>query len=93
MVSKINASHILVKTEQEALAMLTYMRKGQSFEELAKERSMCPSGKKGGTLGWFGRGQMVKEFEVAAFSAKKGQIIGPVKTQFGYHLIRIDDTA
>ena len=92
MVSKINASHILVKTEQEALAMLTYMRQGKSFEELAKERSICPSKKKGGSLGWFGRGQMVKEFEVAAFSGKKGQIIGPVKTQFGYHLIRIDDT-
>ena len=92
MVSKINASHILVKTEQEALAMLTYMRQGKSFEELAKERSICPSGKKGGSLGWFGRGQMVKEFETAAFSGKKGQIIGPVKTQFGYHLIRIDDT-
>jgi len=92
MPSKVNTSHILVKTEQEALAMLTYMRQGKSFEELAKERSICPSGKRGGNLGWFGRGQMVKEFEVAAFSGKKGQIIGPVKTQFGYHLIRIEDT-
>ncbi|MFH1248883.1 MAG: peptidylprolyl isomerase [archaeon] len=92
MVSKINASHILVKTETEALACITYMKQGKSFEELAKEKSSCPSGKKGGNLGWFGRGQMVKEFELAAFSGKKGQIVGPVKTQFGYHLIRINDT-
>jgi len=91
MPSKINASHILVKTETEALAMLTYMKQGKSFEELARERSLCPSGKKGGSLGWFSRGQMVKEFENACFSGKKGQVVGPVKTQFGYHLIRIDD--
>ena len=92
MVTKVNASHILVKTETEALACLTYIRQGKSFEELAKEKSLCPSGKKGGNLGWFGRGQMVKEFENAAFSAKKGQIVGPVKTQFGWHLIKIIDT-
>ncbi len=91
MVSKVNASHILVKTEQEALACLTYLRQGRSFEELAKEKSICPSGKKGGSLGWFGRGQMVREFEQAAFSGKKGQVIGPVKTQFGYHIIKIND--
>ena len=91
MPAKVNASHILVKTEQEALACLTYMKNGKSFEELAKEKSMCPSGKRGGSLGWFGRNMMVKEFETAAFSGKKGQIIGQVKTQFGYHLIRIDD--
>lgn len=92
MVNRVNASHILVKTETEALAMLTYMKQGRSFEELAKERSMCPSGKRGGSLGWFSRGQMVKEFEVAAFAAKKGDIVGPVKTQFGWHLIKIVDT-
>jgi len=91
MPQKVNASHILVKTETEALAILTYLRQGQSFEKLALERSSCPSRKKGGNLGWFGRGQMVKEFENAAFSGKKGQIVGPVKTQFGYHIIRIED--
>jgi peptidyl-prolyl cis-trans isomerase C len=90
MVNKVNASHILVKTEQEALACLTYL-KTKSFEELAREKSLCPSGKKGGNLGWFGRGQMVKEFENAAFSGKKGQIVGPVKTQFGWHIIKIND--
>lgn len=89
--NKVNASHILCKTEQEALACLTYIKNGKTFEELAREKSLCPSGKKGGSLGWFGRGQMVKEFETAAFSGKKGQVVGPVKTQFGYHLIRIDD--
>ena len=105
--AKISASHILVKSETEALACLTYLKPQNSlnsegaqkqkflmtkkFEELAKEKSLCPSGKKGGSLGWFTRGMMVREFEQAVFSAKKDQIIGPIKTPFGYHLIRIDD--
>jgi len=91
MVSKINASHILVKTDGEAYVILQKIRQGESFEGLAKQKSICPSGKKGGSLGWFGRGMMVKEFETAAFAGKKGDVIGPVKTQFGWHLIRIDD--
>ena len=91
--NKVNASHILMKTEVEALACLTYMKNGKTFEELAKEKSLCPSGKRGGSLGWFGRGQMVPEFEKACFSGKKGDVVGPVKTQFGYHLIKIVDTA
>lgn len=91
MPNKVNASHILVKTETEALACLTYMKNGKTFEQLAMEKSMCPSRKKGGNLGWFTKGMMVPEFEKACFSGKKGDIIGPVKTQFGYHLIRIDD--
>lgn len=82
MASKVNASHILVKTETEAFALLTYLKQGKSFEELTHEKSICPSGEKGRSLGWFGRGQMVKEFENAAFLGKKGQIVGPVKTQF-----------
>lgn len=90
--NKVNASHILVKTETEALACLTYLKQGKSFEQLAAEKSLCPSGKRGGNLGWFGRGQMVKEFENACFSGKKADIVGPVKTQFGYHLIKINDT-
>ncbi len=92
MPNKVNASHILLKTETEAFACLTYLKQGKTFEELAKERSLCPSGKKGGSLGWFSRGQMVREFDNVAFSGKKGAIIGPVKTQFGYHIIRINDT-
>ena len=91
MANKVNASHILVKTETEALACLTYLKRGKSFEELAKEKSICLSGKKGGSLGWFTRGRMVREFENAAFSGKKGDVIGPVKTEFGYHLIKIID--
>ena len=92
MANRINASHILVKTETEALACLTDIKHGKSFESLAQEKSLCPSKKRGGSLGWFGRNQMVPEFEKAAFSGKKGQIVGPVKTPFGYHLIRINDT-
>ena len=93
MVNKVNASHILVRGEGEAYVILKAFREGKSFEELAKEKSLCPSRKRGGSLGWFGRGQMVKEFETAAFGGKKGQVLGPIKTQFGYHLIRVDDTA
>ena len=93
MVNKVNASHILVKGEGEAFVALKEIRDGKNFEDVAREKSLCPSRKRGGSLGWFGRGQMVKEFETAAFSGKKGQILGPVKTQFGFHLIRVDDTA
>lgn len=88
---KVNASHILVKTEQEAKVALYDVKNGKTFEEVAKKISLCPSGKKGGSLGWFSRGQMVKEFEDACFKGKKGDIVGPIKTQFGYHLIKIDD--
>ncbi len=93
MPRKINASHILVKSEQEALAIAYDVKYGKSFEDIAREKSICPSKKNGGSLGWFPRGQMIKEFENACFApnVKKGDIIGPVKTQFGYHIIRIDD--
>lgn len=91
MVKQIHASHILVKTEQEAQALLYDVTHGKTFEEVAREKSMCPSGKKGGDLGWFGRWQMVKEFEDAAFSTKPGEISRPVKTQFGWHLIRVTE--
>ena len=93
MAKKVNASHILVKTEEQAKVALYDVRNGKSFGDVAKQISMCPSGKRGGSLGWFGKGQMVKEFENACFSptAKKGDIIGPIKTQFGFHLIKIDD--
>ena len=91
MPSKVNASHILVKTESEANVILYDINHGENFEDIAKEKSECPSGKKGGNLGWFGKNQMVKEFEDACFKANKGDIIGPVKTQFGYHIIKIMD--
>ena len=91
MSNKVSASHILVKTEAEANVVYYDVTHGKNFEEVAKATSLCPSKKKGGNLGWFGRNQMVKEFEKAAFSLKKGEISKPIKTQFGYHIIKIDD--
>ena len=93
MVNKVDASHILVKTETEAWACLTYLKEGKTFEQLAMERSLCPSKRKGGNLGLFGRGQMVKEFETACFNGKKGHVVGPIKTQFGWHIIKINNMA
>lgn len=93
MAKKVNASHILVKTEQECKIALYDVKNGKLFEDVARKISLCPSSKKGGSLGSFGRGQMVKEFEDVCFSstAKKGDIVGPIKTQFGYHIIKIND--
>lgn len=87
----VNASHILVADEETALAILARIRAGEiTFEDAAKENSSCPSGGEGGMLGDFGRGQMVPEFEEACFSMEIGAISEPVKTQFGYHLIRLN---
>jgi len=93
MAKKVNASHILVKTEQEANVIYYDVTHGKDFKEVAMAKSLCPSKKKGGNLGWFGRGQMVKEFEDACFSMNKGDISKPVKTQFGWHVIKVDDVA
>ena len=93
MPSKIEASHILVKTEQEANVAFYDVTHGKSFEDVAKSVSICPSAKKGGNLGWFGKNQMVKEFENAAFALKKGEVSRPVKTQFGWHILKINDSA
>lgn len=91
MPNKINASHILVKSEQEANIALYDVTHGKNFEDVARNISICPSAKKGGSLGWFGRNQMVKEFENAAFSLKAGEISKPVKTQFGWHIIKVNE--
>ena len=92
MANEVRASHILVDTEQEAIKILGQVRGGGArFEDLARKHSNCPSGRKGGDLGYFRRGQMVKPFEDAAFSTPKGQVTEPVKTQFGYHLIYVTD--
>jgi peptidyl-prolyl cis-trans isomerase C len=88
--SQIRASHILVKTEAEANKVLERLKKGEKFETLARELSLDKaSAKQGGDVGYFGRGQMVPEFERAAASLKVGQISEPVKTQFGYHIIKV----
>jgi len=86
--SKVRASHILVEKQSQALKLSDELKKGGDFATLAKKFSTCPSGKRGGDLGVFGRGQMVKEFEQTAFSLQIGQISDPVKTQFGYHIIK-----
>ena len=81
------ASHILVKTEQKAIALLTLLDGGTDFSGLAIEHSTGPSAPSGGDLGWFGKGQMVAPFESAVMGMEAGTYTGPVKTQFGYHLI------
>ncbi len=85
---QIKARHILVKTEEEAREVISALDAGKNFEELAKEKSTGPSGPAGGDLGFFGKGQMVPEFETAAFALENGEYTKePVKTQFGYHVI------
>ncbi len=83
------ARHILVSTEEQCLELKTKLESGAEFESLAKQHSTCPSGKSGGDLGQFGPGQMVKEFDVVVFNEEVGKVHGPVKTQFGYHLLEI----
>ncbi len=89
---QVKASHILVKKRSQAEKILEELKKGASFAKLAQKYSECPSKKQGGDLGWFGRGKMVPEFEKAAFSLKKGELSDIVKTQFGYHIIKMNDT-
>jgi peptidyl-prolyl cis-trans isomerase C len=88
MADKIRCAHILVKTETEAKNIKVRLDKGEKFGTIAKNVSLCPSAKNSGDLGAFTRGKMVKEFEKAAFALEKGQISEPVKTQFGYHIIK-----
>jgi peptidyl-prolyl cis-trans isomerase C len=89
MTTQVHAAHILVKTEQEARQILDEIENGADFGKMAQMKSLCPSGKRNGDLGWFTRGRMVREFENAAFSAKKGEVVGPVRTEFGWHLIKV----
>ncbi len=90
MTTEIRASHILVKTEQEAMDLYNEIKNGKDFAQAAKENSLCPSGQNGGDLGYFGKGMMVKPFEDAAFELNEiGEISQPVETQFGWHLIQL----
>ena len=83
------ARHILVEEEDKCLELKQRIIAGEDFAELAKEFSSCPSGAKGGDLGEFGPGQMVKEFDAVVFSADVNTVQGPVKTQFGFHLLEV----
>jgi len=87
-----NASHILVETEEEALAIVEELEGGADFATLAQERSTGPSGPNGGNLGWFGAGAMVPAFEEAAVSLEPGTVSEPVETQFGWHVIQLNET-
>ena len=87
--AKASARHILVTTEDECTNLKGQIDGGADFAEIAKQHSQCPSGQKGGELGEFTPGQMVKEFDDVVFSAEVNKTHGPVKTQFGFHLIEI----
>ena len=87
--SQASARHILVADESFCLSIKEEIANGADFGELAKKHSQCPSGKKGGDLGRFGPGQMVKEFDSAVFEGEIGRVLGPVDTQFGSHLILV----
>jgi len=87
--NKIKCSHILVQKQSEALAIVERLKKGEKFGKLAKELSIdTGSAKRDGSLGYFGRGMMVKPFEEAAFKLEVGAVSEPVKSEFGYHLIK-----
>jgi len=91
MTNCVRASHLLVKTEEEAISLKEEISAGKDFGLVAAEVSLCPSGANGGDLGFFAKGQMVKEFEDAAFSMAVGEVSEPIKTSFGYHLIYLTD--
>jgi peptidyl-prolyl cis-trans isomerase C len=87
-----NASHILVETEEEAIAVKETIEGGADFAEIAREKSTGPSGPNGGELGWFGTGMMVAPFEAATIALEVGEISDPVQTQFGWHIIKLNET-
>lgn len=88
---EVRASHILVKTQDEAKKVADELKGGGDFAELAKKYSQDRGGASGGDLGYFTRGQMVKEFEDAAFAMEKGKLSEPIETQFGWHILKVDD--
>jgi peptidyl-prolyl cis-trans isomerase C len=90
--TEFNASHILVETEEEAAALVTALEAGEDFAALAREKSTGPSGPGGGSLGWFGKGAMVPSFEAAVLELEAGAVSAPVKTQFGWHVVKLNET-
>ncbi len=91
-VTEFNAAHILVETEDEAKEIRKMLDEGADFAALAKEKSTGPSGASGGSLGWFGPGMMVKPFEDAVVALKAGELSEPIKTQFGWHILILNET-
>lgn len=89
--TRAKARHILVKTEDACNDLKSKIESGADFTEMAKTHSECPSGREGGNLGEFGRGEMVPEFDTVVFNEEVGKVHGPVKTAFGYHLIEITE--
>lgn len=90
--TQVRAAHILVPTEKEASDLRAKIVAGEmKFEDAAAQFSQCPSGARGGDLGYFGRGMMVKEFEVPSFNEPVGTVTEPIQTQFGWHLIHVID--
>lgn len=86
---KARARHILVPTEEACNELKTRIEGGEDFAEVARASSCCPSGKRGGDLGEFPRGAMVPEFDEAVFTGEVGKVLGPIRTQFGYHLVEV----
>lgn len=91
MTNQVRASHLLVNTKEEAIRVKEEILAGKPFQDAAAEYSKCPSGANGGDLGFFGKGQMVPEFEQAAFTLPVGEVSEPVQTQFGWHLIIVTE--
>ena len=90
-ITEVHAAHILSKTDKECQEVKKKIEEGEKFAKAARRFSTCPSGASGGDLGWFGKGMMVAEFEQAAFAAPLNKVVGPVRTQFGYHLILVTE--
>ena len=86
---KAKARHILVDSEEKCMELKKELESGADFGALAQEHSQCPSGRSGGDLGEFSKGQMVPEFDQAVFTGELNKVLGPIKTQFGYHLVEV----
>ena len=86
-----SARHILVDSEEKCLELKAEIEGGADFVDVARQHSSCPSGRQGGELGTFGPGQMVKEFDDVVFSGELNTVLGPVQTQFGYHLLEVTE--
>ncbi len=87
--SQATARHILVDSESKCQTLIDEIKAGADFAAVAKEHSSCPSSRDGGSLGTFGRGQMVPEFDTACFDGEIADVQGPIKTQFGYHVVEV----